>query len=160
MQVASQLHELRNLNLVTTEFLSKFLRNKRVFGGKTWNGFVIVKSLGKYEQRYKVVSAIIVAKLLTRLPMKRGERPTVSAYIGVIILFLTNGIITPNATLLSPSGFFLVGAKVNTKKHNCFLVVSKKSIFLLTFIKIATSKFLWKNLKMQLSNFRFWGVWL
>lgn len=36
-----------------------------------------------------VVSAIIVAKLLTRLPMKRGERPTVSTYIGVIILFVT-----------------------------------------------------------------------
>ena len=31
-----------------------------------------------------VVSTIIVAKLLTRLPMKRGERPTVSAYIGVM----------------------------------------------------------------------------
>ena len=44
-----------------------------------------------------VVSAIIVAKLLTRLPMKRGERPTVSAYIGVIIQFSTNGIITPNS---------------------------------------------------------------
>ena len=42
-----------------------------------------------------VVSAIIVAKLLTRLPMKRGERPTVSAYIGVIILFFINGIIKP-----------------------------------------------------------------
>ena len=70
---------------------------KRVFGGKTWNGFVIVKSLGKYEQDTLIVSAIIVAMLLTRLPMKRGERPTVSAYIGVIILFLTNGIITPNS---------------------------------------------------------------
>ena len=34
-------------------------------------------------------SAIIVAiQLLTRLPMKRGERPTVSVIIGVIILFL------------------------------------------------------------------------
>lgn len=44
-----------------------------------------------------IVSAIIVAKLLTRLHMKRGERPTVSTYIGVIILFLTNGIITPNS---------------------------------------------------------------
>ena len=44
------------------------------------------------------VSAIIVAKsLLTRLPMKRGERPTVSAYLGVIILFFINGIITPNS---------------------------------------------------------------
>ena len=43
-------------------------------------------------------SAIIVALLLlTRLPMKRGKRPTVSAYIGVIILFLANGIITPNS---------------------------------------------------------------
>ena len=42
-----------------------------------------------------VVSAIIVAKLLTRLPMKRGERPTVSTYIGVIIPFFINGIITP-----------------------------------------------------------------
>ena len=43
-------------------------------------------------------SAIIVALLLlTRLPMKRGERPMVSAYIGVIILFFVNGIITPNS---------------------------------------------------------------
>ena len=40
-----------------------------------------------------VVSAIIVAKLLTRLPMKRGERPTVSPYIGVIILFVTIGLL-------------------------------------------------------------------
>ena len=38
---------------------------------------------------------IVVILLLTRLPMKRGERPTVSAYIGVIILFFINGIITP-----------------------------------------------------------------
>ena len=79
------------------DFRTQTHNNKRVFGGKTWNGFVIVKSLGKYEQRYKKVSAIIVAKLLTRPPMKRGERPTVSTYIGVIILFLTNGIITPNS---------------------------------------------------------------
>gem|GEM_PF-989017 len=40
-----------------------------------------------------VVSAIIVAKLLTRLPMKRGERPTVSTYIGVIILFVPMGLL-------------------------------------------------------------------
>ena len=40
-----------------------------------------------------VVSAIIVAKLLTRLPMKRGERPTVSTYIGVIILFVLMGLL-------------------------------------------------------------------
>ena len=40
-----------------------------------------------------VVSAIIVAKLLTRLPMKRGERPTVSTYIGVMILFATMGLL-------------------------------------------------------------------
>ena len=54
--------------------------------------------MGKYEQRYLNVSAIIVViLLLARLPMKRGERPTVSAYIGVIILFFTNGIITPNS---------------------------------------------------------------
>ena len=58
-------------------------------------GFIIVKSLDKYEQRCLLVSAIIVAMLLTRLPMKRGERPTVSTYIGVIILFFINGIITP-----------------------------------------------------------------
>ena len=54
-----------------------------------------------------VVSAIIVAKLLTRLPMKRGERPTVSAYIGVIILFFMNGIITPNFTLALSLWFLL-----------------------------------------------------
>ena len=58
-------------------------------------GFIIAKSLDKYEQRCLLVSAIIVAMLLTRLPMKRGERPTVSTYIGVIILFFINGIITP-----------------------------------------------------------------
>ena len=51
-------------------------------------GFIIVKSLDKYVQRYLFVSAIIVAMLLTRLPMKRSERPTVSAYLGVIIPFL------------------------------------------------------------------------
>ena len=79
------------------DFRTQTHNNKRVFGGKTWNGFIIVKSLGKYEQDTLIVSAIIVAKLLTRLPMKRGERPTVSTYIGVIILFLTNGIITPNS---------------------------------------------------------------
>ena len=56
-------------------------------------GFIIVKSLDKYEQRYVQSSAIIVAILLTRLPMKRGERPTVSAYLGVIILFLTKGLL-------------------------------------------------------------------
>ena len=44
------------------DFRTKTHNKKRVFGGKTWNGFVIVKSLGKYEQRYKKVSAIIVAK--------------------------------------------------------------------------------------------------
>ena len=54
----------------------------------------------------KDVSAIIVTyMLLTRLPMKRGERPTVSACIGVIILFLNNGIITPNLLQLTLSGF-------------------------------------------------------
>ena len=67
------------------EFRTQTHNNKRVFGGKTWNGFVIVKSLGKYEQWYVIISAIIVAKLLTRLPMKRGEDLMVSN-IGVIIL--------------------------------------------------------------------------
>ena len=78
------------------EFRTQTHNNKRVFGGKTWNGFVIVKSLGKYEQDILIISAIIVAKLLTRLPMKRGEWPTVSN-VGVIILFFINGIITPNS---------------------------------------------------------------
>ena len=45
----------------------------------------------------EVLAIIVVISLLTRLPMKRGERPTVSAYIGVIILFYMNGIITPNS---------------------------------------------------------------
>ena len=68
------------------EFRTQTHNNKRVFGGKTWNGFVIVKSLGEYEQWYVIISAIIVAKLLTRLPMKQGEWLTVSKIIGVIIL--------------------------------------------------------------------------
>ena len=80
------------------DFRTQTHNNKRVFGGISWCGFIIVKSLGKYEQRYLNVSAIIVViSLLTRLPMKQGERPTVSAYIGVIILFFINGIITPNS---------------------------------------------------------------
>lgn len=80
------------------DFRTQTHNNKRVFGGKTWYGFVIVKSLDKYEQDTLIVSAIIVViLLLTRLPIKRGERPTVSAYIGVIILFFINGIITPNS---------------------------------------------------------------
>ena len=44
------------------DFGTQTHNNKRVFGGKTWNGFVIVKSLGKYEQWYINISAIIVAK--------------------------------------------------------------------------------------------------
>ena len=103
------------------DFRTQTHNKKRVFGGKTWCGFIIVKSLDKYEQRYLKVSAIIVViSLLTRLPMKQGERPMVSAYyesnkvlgyptaifdcivgsgsyIGVIILFFINGIITPNS---------------------------------------------------------------
>ena len=85
------------------DFRTQTHNNKRVFGGKTWNEFVIVKSLGKYEQWYfyipfiKISAIIVVILLLTRLPMKRGEQPTVSAYIGVIILFFINGIITPNS---------------------------------------------------------------
>lgn len=45
----------------------------------------------------EVLAIIVVISLLTRLPMKRGEQPTVSTYIGVLILFFTNGIITPNS---------------------------------------------------------------
>ena len=56
------------------------------------------KKFGQVWTRYLNVSAIIVTiMLLTRLPMKWGERPMVSGYIGVIILFFTNGIITPNS---------------------------------------------------------------
>ena len=45
----------------------------------------------------EISAIIVVILLLTRLPMKRGERLTVSTYIGVIILFFTNWIITPNS---------------------------------------------------------------
>ena len=61
----------------------------------------------------EVSAIIVVILLLTRLPMKRGKRPTVSAYIGVIILFCINGLITPNSLSISPSGFYLIVAKVN-----------------------------------------------
>ena len=81
------------------DFRTQTHNNKRVFGGKTWCGFIIVKSLDKYEQRYLNVSAIIVTiLLLTRLPMKQGEWPTVSVCIGVIILFYKWDV-TPNSTL-------------------------------------------------------------
>ena len=81
-----------------SEILEHRLTIKKEYSvAKLGCGFIIVKSLDKYEQRCLLVSAIIVAMLLTRLPMKRGERPTVSAYIGVIILIFINGIITPNS---------------------------------------------------------------
>ena len=54
-------------------------------------------SMNKDISFVEVSAIIVVISLLTRLPMKRGERPTVSAYIGVIILFFMNGIITPNS---------------------------------------------------------------
>ena len=41
----------------------------------------------------EVLAIIVVILLLTRLPMKRGERPTVSTYIGVIILFVIMGLL-------------------------------------------------------------------
>ena len=68
------------------DFRTQTHNNKRVWEAKLENGFVIVKSLGKYEQRYANISAITVAKLLTRLPMKHSDWPTVSKIIGVIIL--------------------------------------------------------------------------
>ena len=104
-----------------SEILEHRLTIKKEYSvAKLGCGFIIVKSLDKYEQRCLLVSAIIVAMLLTRLPMKQGERPMVSAYyesnkvlgyptaifdcivgsgsyIGVIILFFINGIITPNS---------------------------------------------------------------
>ena len=98
-------------------------------------GFIIVKSLDKYEQRYLYVSAIIVAMLLTRLPMKRGERPTVSVYIGVIIHFLKLGIITPNSTLAHSLWFLFLLAKVNKKA--IMLLVMSKIFLLINLIKIA-----------------------
>ena len=62
------MYKQSNYTKCVSEILEQKLTiNKRVFGGKTWNGFVIVKSLGKYEQRYFYIalieiSAIIVAK--------------------------------------------------------------------------------------------------
>lgn len=86
--------------------------------------------MDKYEHRYKNVSSIIVVKkLLTRLPMKRGERPTVSIYIGVIILFLRYGIITPNSTSTHSLWFqVLVQIHIQNKKHFFFLEYVMKFI--------------------------------
>ena len=49
-------------------------------------GFIIAKSLDKYEQRYLYVSAIIVEKLLTRLPISEATDRRFLLYKGVIIL--------------------------------------------------------------------------
>ena len=70
-----------------SEILEHRLTIKKEYSvAKLGCGFIIVKSLDKYEQRCLLVSAIIVANmLLTRPPMKRGEDLTVSN-IGVIIL--------------------------------------------------------------------------
>lgn len=77
-----------------SEILEHRLTIKKEYSvAKLGCGFIIAKSLDKYEQRCLLVSAIIVAMLLTRLPMKRGEQLTVSAYVGVIIPFLNKGLL-------------------------------------------------------------------
>lgn len=106
----------------------------------------------------EVSAIIVVILLLTRLPMKRSERPTVSVYIGVIILFFINGIITPSSLQLSPFGFCLVIAKVNTKKHKCFFVVSKK-LFFTHIHKNCDKQIFMKKPKNANSNFLGFGVW-
>jgi len=59
-------------------------------------GFAVVKSLDKHEQRY-YISATVVAMLLTRLPISKANDRRFQLYIGVIILFDSNGIITPTS---------------------------------------------------------------
>ena len=59
-------------------------------------GFIVVKSLGKYEQRY-LISATIVAMLLTRLPMSKVNDRRFQARYRCNNSFLANGIITPTS---------------------------------------------------------------
>lgn len=93
-KVHSYLYKQSNYTKCVSEILEHRLTIIKEYSvAKLEMEFVIVKSLGKYEQDTLIVSAIIVAMLLTRLPMKRSERPTVSAYIGVIILFVTMGLL-------------------------------------------------------------------
>ena len=73
------------------EFRTKTHNKKRVFGGKTWNGFVIVKSLGKYGQVIKL-TASTVAMLHTRLP--ETKRRNEGFHYGVLS-FWTYGDNTP-----------------------------------------------------------------
>ena len=62
-----------------SEILEHRLTIKKEYSvAKLGCGFIIAKSLDRYEQRYLLVSAIIVAMLLTRLPMKWGGWPTAS----------------------------------------------------------------------------------
>ena len=63
---------LKDVFLVTFEMLSHFN---------------VIKSLGKYEQRYLYVSAIIVEILLTRLPISEATDRRFLLYKGVIILY-------------------------------------------------------------------------
>ena len=93
-KIHSYLYKQSIYTRCVNEILEHRLTIKKEYSvAKLGCGFIIVKSLDKYEQRCLLVSAIIVAMLLTRLPMKRGERPTVSTYIGVIILFVIMGLL-------------------------------------------------------------------
>ena len=53
--------------------------------------------------------------LLTRLPMKRGERLTVSVCIGVIIPFIANGILHLILLNSTSSSLLLVSVKCSHK---------------------------------------------
>ena len=76
-----------------SEILEHRLTIKKEFRWHIWCGFIIVKSLGKYEQRCNSTCNYSSFLLLTRPPMKRSDRPTVSTYIGVIIYFETMGLL-------------------------------------------------------------------
>ena len=73
-----KIHSYSYKRSIYTKCVSEILQpqthnNKRVLGGKTWNGFVIAKSLDKYEQKHRNMLAITVVLLHTRLPMTESD---------------------------------------------------------------------------------------
>ena len=129
-KVYPYLYKQSNYTRCVSEILEQKLTIKKEYSvAKLGCEFIIVKSLDKYEQRYLKVSAIIVANATYQTTYETKQTTDGFNLSRCNNSICNNGIITPNSTPLSPSGFCLVVAKVNTKKHKCFFVVSKKFIF-------------------------------
>ena len=78
MSRCHKIHSYSYKRSIYTKCVSEILQHKLTIIKEYWEaklgfGFVIVKSLDKYEQRHRNMLAITVVLLHTRLPMNDGD---------------------------------------------------------------------------------------